>query len=87
MSNLTLLHLIAQIVSTEDRYAEEISELKRELAACYREKEENRVAIEGSKDKCVDLMLENADYVWDEMARETAKKRANARKWRAGKCI
>ena len=36
------------------------------------------------KDKCVDLMLENADYVWDEIARETAKKRANSRKWRAG---
>lgn len=27
--------------------------------------------------------LENADYVWDEIARETAKKRANTRKWRA----
>ena len=38
---------------------------------------------ESLKDKCVDLMLENADYVWDEMARETAKKRANTRKWRA----
>ncbi|HFU4509258.1 TPA: hypothetical protein ACGPA8_000220 [Streptococcus suis] len=42
---------------------------------------------ESLKDKCVDLMLENADYVWDEMARETAKKRANTRKWRARTCI
>ena len=38
---------------------------------------------ESLKDKCVDLMLENADYVWNEMARETAKKRANVRKWMA----
>ena len=75
------------VISTEDRYVEEIAELKKELAACYREKEEDQVAIETLKDKCVDLMLENADYVWDEIARETAKKRANARKWRARKCI
>ena len=39
---------------------------------------------ESLKDKCVDLMLKNADHVWDEMARETAKKRANTRKWRTG---
>ncbi|WP_449451654.1 hypothetical protein [Streptococcus suis] len=71
------------VISTEDRYAEEIAELKKELAACYREKEEDQAIIETLKDKCVDLMLENADYVWDEMARETAKKRANTRRWRA----
>ena len=71
------------VISTEDRYAEEITELKKELTACYREKEEDQVAIETLKEKCVDLMLENADYVWNEMARETAKKRANARKWMA----
>ena len=71
------------VISTEDRYAEEIAELKKELAACYREKEEDQAIIETLKDKCVDLMLENADYVWDEIARETAKKRANTRKWRA----
>ena len=75
------------VISTEDRYAEEITELKKELTACYREKEEDQVAIETLKDKCVDLMLENADYVWDEIARETANKRANTRRWRAGKCI
>ncbi|HFU4362857.1 TPA: hypothetical protein ACGO9G_000811 [Streptococcus suis] len=71
------------VISTEDRYAEEITELKKELAACYREKEEDQAIIETLKDKCVDLMLENADYVWDEIARETAKQRANTRKWRA----
>ncbi|HEM5945290.1 TPA: hypothetical protein U2B00_001974 [Streptococcus suis] len=71
------------VITEKDRYDEEIAELKKELAACYREKEEDQVAIETLKDKCVDLMLENADYVWDEIARETAKKRANTRKWRA----
>ncbi|HFU4072707.1 TPA: hypothetical protein ACGO5V_000512 [Streptococcus suis] len=71
------------VISTEDRYVEEIAELKKELAACYREKEEDQAIIETLKDQCVDLMLENADYVWDEIARETAKQRANTRKWRA----
>ncbi|MDG4501795.1 hypothetical protein [Streptococcus suis] len=32
---------------------------------------------------CEDLLLENAGYVWDEMARESTKKRANTRRWRA----
>ena len=39
------------------------------------------------KDKCVNLMLENADYVWDEMARSDMAKRANKRKWMARGCI
>ena len=75
------------VISTEDRYAEEIAELKKELAACYREKDEDQVAIETLKEKYVDLMLENADHVWDEITRETAKKRTNTRRWRARKCI
>lgn len=71
------------VINTEDRYADEIAEFKKELAACYREKEEDQVAIETLKDKCVDFMLENADYVWEEIARETANKRANTRRWMA----
>lgn len=71
------------VISTEDRYAEEITELKKELTACYREKDEDQVAIETLKEKYVDLMLENADHVWDEITRETAKKRANTRRWMA----
>lgn len=75
-------------IDPEDRYAEEITELKKELVACYREKEEDQVTIEALKDKCVDLMLENADYVWDEMARsaiarDKAEKRRAHRRWRA----
>ncbi|NRG68929.1 hypothetical protein HPB00_05550 [Streptococcus suis] len=71
------------VISTEDRYVEEIAELKRELAACYREKEEDQAIIENLKNKCLDLMLENTDYLWDEITRETVNQRANTRKWRA----
>ena len=74
-------------IEPEDRYAEEITELKKELVACYREKEEDQATIEDLKDKCVGLMLENADYVWDEMARSAMVKRANTRRWRSRGCI
>ena len=74
-------------IDPEDRYAEEITELKKELVACYREKEEDQATIEDLKDKCVDLMLENADYVSDEMARSAMAKRANTRRWRSRGCI
>ncbi|HEL2533779.1 TPA: hypothetical protein TZ285_001843 [Streptococcus suis] len=53
----------------------------------YKDIERQEIEIETLKDKCVDLMLENSDYVWDEMAKKAAKKRANTRKWRAKKCI
>ena len=71
----------------ENTFSEEITELKKELVACYREKEEDQATIEDLKDKCVDLMLENADYVWDEMARSAidrkkAEKRRPHRRWR-----
>ncbi|UGQ07449.1 hypothetical protein [Streptococcus anginosus] len=71
----------------EDRYAEEIAELKKEVNACYREKAEDQSTIESLKDKCVNLMLENADYVWDEMASSDMAKRANTRRWRSRGCI
>ena len=74
-------------IDPEDRYAEEIAELKKELVACYREKEEDQATIDALKDKCVYLMLENADYVWDEMARSAMAKRANTRRWRSRGCI
>lgn len=74
-------------IDPEDRYAEEIAQLKKELVACYREKEEDQAAIEALKDKCVYLMLENADHVWDEMARSAMAKRANTRRWRSRGCI
>ncbi|HFI0541598.1 TPA: hypothetical protein ACGOXQ_000204 [Streptococcus suis] len=48
----------------------------------YKDIERQEIEIESLKDKCFDLMLQNDDYLWDEMTRETAKKRANTRKWR-----
>ena len=50
----------------------------------FKDIKRQEIEIEALKDKCVDLMLKNADHVCDEMARETAKKRANTRKWRTG---
>lgn len=49
----------------------------------YKDIERQEIEIETLKDKCVDLMLENSDYVWDEMAKKAAKNRANKRRWRA----
>ncbi|HFI0497292.1 TPA: hypothetical protein ACGOYO_001387 [Streptococcus suis] len=53
----------------------------------YKDIERQEIEIESLKDKCFDLMLQNDDYLWDEMTRETAKKRANTRKWRVKACI
>ena len=81
-----LLHLNVQGGANIDIYENEF--LKDELYnRAYNDIERQEIEIDTLKDKCVDLMLENADHVWDEIARETAKKRANTRKWRARKCI
>ena len=72
----------------QEAMAERIRFLEDELFnRAYKDIERQEIEIETLKDKCVDLMLENADYVWDEIARETAKKRANKRRWRAKTCI
>ena len=68
----------------QEAMAERIRFLEDELYnRAYKDIERQEIEIETLKDKCVDLMLENADYVWDEMTREIAKKRSNTRKWRA----
>ncbi|CYZ55244.1 Uncharacterised protein [Streptococcus suis] len=68
----------------QEAMAERIRFLEDELFnRAYKYIERQEIEIETLKDKCVDLMLENADYVWDEIARETAKQRTNTRKWRA----
>lgn len=53
----------------------------------YKDIERQEAEIDRLKEKCVNLMLENADYVWDEMDRSAITKRANKRKWRARGCI
>ncbi|HEM3576810.1 TPA: hypothetical protein U1C15_000426 [Streptococcus suis] len=72
----------------QEAMAERIRFLEDELYnRAYKDIERQEIEIETLKDKCVDLMLENADYVWDEIARETAKQRANKRRWRVKICI
>ncbi|HEM6081677.1 TPA: hypothetical protein U2B95_000088 [Streptococcus suis] len=68
----------------QEAMADRIRFLEDELFnRAYKDIERQEIEIETLKDKCVDLMLENADYVWNEIARETAKERANTRRWRA----
>ena len=53
----------------------------------YKDIERQETEIDRLKEKCVNLMLENANYVWDEMARSAMTKRANKRRWRSRGCI
>lgn len=71
-------HIIIQ-----ELMAERIRFLEDELYnRAYKDIERQEVEIEYLKEKCVELMLENADYVWDEMARSANARKANTRKWR-----
>ncbi|QGH04831.1 hypothetical protein MP619_04865 [Streptococcus dysgalactiae] len=67
----------------EDRYIEELSEIKKELNACYKEKTADQQEIEKLKDKCVDMLQTIADYEWDNMYRADRFAKANTRRWRA----
>lgn len=68
----------------QEAMAERIRFLEDELYnRAYKDIERQEIEIETLKDKCVDLMLENADYVWDEMAKKANKNRANKRKWKS----
>jgi hypothetical protein len=54
----------------------------------YKDIERQEAEIDSLKEKCVNLMLENADYVWDGMVRSAiahakAEKRQPHRRWRA----
>lgn len=54
----------------------------------YKDIEKQEAEIDSLKEKCVNIMLENADYVWGEMARsaiarDKAEKRRAHRRWRA----
>lgn len=69
--------------------AERIRFLEHELYACaYKDIERLEVEVDRLKVRCLDLQLDNADYVWDEMCRsaiahEKVEKRRAHRKWRA----
>lgn len=68
----------------QEAMADRIRFLEDELYnRAYKDIERQEAEIDRLKEKCVNLMLENADYVWDEMASSDMAKRANKRKWRA----
>ena len=68
----------------QEAMADRIRFLEDELYnRAYKDIERQEAEIERLKEKCVDLLLENADYVWDEMARSAISQKANKRKWRA----
>lgn len=72
----------------QEAMAERIRFLEDELyERAYKDIERQEAEIEKLRARCLDLQLENADYVWDEMARSAMVKRANTRRWRSRGCI
>lgn len=73
----------------QEAMADRIRFLEDELYnRAYKDIERQEAEIDSLKEKCVNLMLENADHVWDEMARsaiarEKAEKRRPHRRWRS----
>nr|DAW61304.1 MAG TPA: hypothetical protein [Caudoviricetes sp.] len=73
----------------QEAMAERIRFLEDELYnRAYKDIERQEAEIDRLNEKCVNLMLENADHVWDEMVRSAiahakAEKRRPYRRWRA----
>lgn len=66
----------------QEAMADRIRFLEDELyERAYKDIERQEAEIDSLKEKCVNLMLENADHVWDEMAR-SAIAREKSEKWR-----
>lgn len=72
----------------QEAMADRIRFLEDELyERAYKDIERQEAEIDSLKEKCVNLMLENADHVWDEMARYAiahakAEKQRPHRRWR-----
>lgn len=72
----------------QEAMADRIRFLEDELYnRAYKDIERQEVEIDKLRVRCLDLQLENADYVWDEMARSAiyrkkAEKRRPHRRWR-----
>lgn len=73
----------------QEAMADRIRFLEDELYnRAYKDIEKQEAEIDKLRVRCLDLQLENADYVWDEMARsaiarDKAEKRRAHRRWRA----
>lgn len=72
----------------QEAMAERIRFLEDELyERAYKDIERQEAEIEKLRARCLDLQLENADYVWDDMCRSAiahikAEKRWPHRRWR-----
>lgn len=73
----------------QEAMADRIRFLEDELyQRAYKDIERQEAEIDKLRSRCLDLQLENADHVWDEMARSAiahakAEKRWPYRRWRA----
>lgn len=68
----------------QEAMADRIRFLEDELYnRAYKDIERQEAETDKLRVRCLDLQLENADHVWDDMYRESARQRANTRKWRA----
>lgn len=65
----------------EDRYIEELTELKKELNACYKEKKEDQEMIEKLRSICISQQEVIMDYEWDKMHRTAIAKKSNRRRF------
>lgn len=63
----------------EDRYIEELTELKKELNACYKEKKEDQEMIEKLRSICISQQELIMDYEWERMNRAAMIKKYNRR--------
>lgn len=69
------------VTNVVDRYEEEIEDLKKELAACYREKEEDQGIIKKLRSICISQQEVIMDYEWDKMHRAAIAKKCNRRRF------
>ena len=70
------------VTNVVDRYEEEIEDLKKELAACYREKEEDQGTIERLRSICInqqDIMIHGQDI--DKRKKSLIIKKRNRRRF------
>ncbi|NQM29325.1 hypothetical protein HO415_01305 [Streptococcus suis] len=65
----------------EDRYIGEVTELKKELNACYEEKKSDQAEIERLKYLCHKQQETIMNYEWQKMHRSAISKKANRRRY------
>ncbi len=69
------------VITENNRYDEEIAELKKELAACYREKEENQGSIKRLRSICISQQNIINGQDLDKMTKSAIIKKRNRRRF------